>query len=100
MSVLIISIFIIIAVVAVVTFALTSLKGSGKSLTPRKNKAAIIREASKRLAQNPNDSTALLMAGDIYFQDQDWEKAYASYAALMDQMSGRAPSEQFEISLR
>ena len=100
MSVLIISIFIIIAVVAVVTFALTSLKGGGKSLTPRKNKAAIIREASKRLAQNPNDSTALLMAGDIYFQDQDWEKAYASYAPLMDQMSGRAPSEQFEISLR
>ena len=97
---LIISIFIIIAVVAVVTFALTSLKGGGKSLTSKKNKAAIIREASKRLAQNPNDSAALLMVGDIYFQDQDWEKAYASYAPLMDQMSGRAPSEQFEISLR
>lgn len=40
------------------------------------------------------------MVGDIYFQDQDWEKAYASYAPLLDQMSGRIPSEQFEISLR
>ena len=99
-SVLIISIFIIVAVVAIVTFAMTSLKGSGSSLTGKKNKAAIIREATKRLSQNPNDIAALLMAGDIYFQDQDWEKTYASYAPLLDQIRGRAPSEQFEISLR
>ena len=99
-SVLIISIFIIVAVVAIVTFAMTSLKGSGSSLAGKKNKAAIIREATKRLSQNPNDIAALLMAGDIYFQDQDWEKTYASYAPLLDQIRGRAPSEQFEISLR
>ena len=100
MSVVIISLFIIIAVVAVVTVAMTGLKDRGTLSVGKKNKAAVIREASKRLAQNPNDSAALLMAGDIYFQDQDWEKAYASYAPLLDQMSGRIPSEQFEISLR
>ena len=100
MSVVIISLFIIIAVVAVVTVAMTGLKGRGSLSVGKKNKAAVIREATKRLAQNPNDSTALLMVGDIYFQDQDWEKAYASYAPLLDQMSERIPSEQFEISLR
>ena len=100
MSVVIISLFIIIAVVAVVTVVMTGLKGHGTLSIGKKNKAAVIREATKRLAQNPNDSTALLMVGDIYFQDQDWEKAYASYAPLLDQMSGRIPSEQFEISLR
>lgn len=99
MSVFIISIFIIIAVVAIVTFAATG-KSRGKALTGKTNKAAIIREASKRLAQNPNDGAALLMAGDIYYQDQDWEKAYASYTPLLDQLSGRTPSEQFEITLR
>ena len=100
MSIVIISLFIIIAVVAVVTVAMTGLKDRGTLLAGKKNKAAVLREASKRLAQNPNDSAALLMVGDIYFQDQDWEKAYASYAPLLDQMSGRIPSEQFEISLR
>ena len=100
MSVVIISLFIIIAVVAVVTVVMTGLKGHGTLSIGKKNKAAVIREATKRLAQNPNDSTALLMVGDIYFQDQDWEKAYASYAPLLDQMGGRIPSEQFEISLR
>ena len=100
MTVVIISLFIIIAVVAVATVAMTGLKGRETLSVGKKNKAAIIREATKRLAQNPNDSAALLMVGDIYFQDQDWEKAYASYAPLLDQMSGRIPSEQFEISLR
>ena len=100
MTVVIISLFIIIAVVAVATVAMTGLKGRETLSVGKKNKAAAIREATKRLAQNPNDSAALLTVGDIYFQDQDWEKAYASYAPLLDQMSGRIPSEQFEISLR
>jgi len=100
MSVVIISIFIIIVVVAVVTVVMTGLKGRGSLSVGQKNKASVIREATKRLAQNPNDSAALLMVGDIYFQDQDWEKAYASYAPLLDQMSSRIPSEQFEISSR
>ena len=89
MSIVIISLFIIIAVVAVVTVAMTGLKDRGTLLAGKKNKAAVLREASKRLAQNPNDSAALLTVGDIYFQDQDWEKAYASYSPLLDQMSGR-----------
>ena len=100
MTVVIISLFIIIAVVAVATVAMTGLKGRETLSVGKKNKAAVIREATKRLAQNPNDSAALLMVGDIYFQDQDWEKAYASYAPLLDQMGERIPSEQFEISLR
>ena len=100
MTVVIISLFIIIAVVAVATVAMTGLKGRETLSVGKKNKAAAIREATKRLAQNPNDSAALLTVGDIYFQDQDWEKAYASYAPLLDQMDARIPSEQFEISLR
>ena len=40
------------------------------------------------------------MLGDIYFQDQDWEKTYTSYAPLLNQLNGRTPSEQFEIASR
>ena len=66
MQVVIISVFIIIAVVALATAVLTSRRGKGQSSGGRKNKAAIIREVTKRLAQNPNDAEALLMAGDVY----------------------------------
>ena len=100
MSVLVISIFIIIAVAAVITVVVTHLKDRGKALSGKKNKAAIIREATKLLTQNPNDGYALLMLGDIYYQDQEWEKTYASYAPLLAQVNGRTPSEQFEITLR
>lgn len=100
MQVVIISVFIIIAVVALATAVLTSRRGKGQSSGGRKNKAAIIREVTKRLAQNPNDAEALLMAGDVYYQDQDWEKAYTSYLSVMNQLRSRSPSEQFEISVR
>ena len=100
MVVYVISFFIICAVVAAVIFAVTTLKDRENSFAGKKNKATIIREASKRLNQNPNDSTALLMLGDIYFQDQDWEKTYTSYAPLLNQLNGRTPSEQFEIASR
>ncbi len=63
MSIAIISIFIITVVVAVVTVVMTGLKGRGMLSVGKKNKAAVIREATKRLAQNPNDSAALLMVG-------------------------------------
>lgn len=100
MFVAIVSLFIIIAVVAVVTAAATGIKNPGALSVGKKNKAAVLREVTKRLAQNPNDSAALLLAGDIYFQDQNWEKAYAAYAPLITQTDGRIPSEQFEIRLR
>lgn len=100
MVVAIVSLFIIIAVVAVVTVATTGIKSPGSLSVGKKNKAAVLREVTKRLAQNPNDSAALLVAGDIYFQDQNWEKAYAAYAPLITQTDGRIPSEQFEIRLR
>ncbi|MDR0377927.1 MAG: tetratricopeptide repeat protein [Spirochaetaceae bacterium] len=49
-----------------------------------KGKDADIKTAQKRLAQNPLDPQGLLMAGAVYYEEQSWDKAYKTYAALLE----------------
>lgn len=83
-------IMIIIAALFVgLIMAVTSLKRGKKTKDvsgriQRKGKAAILKEAQKKLAHNPHDITALRELGDIYFSDKNWEKAFAVYKTLFD----------------
>ena len=99
-QVLIISFFIIAAVITLITFVFTMKRSSGANLENKKSEDATMRAISKRLAHNPHDTEALLMSGDIYYQKQNWEKAYNAYAPLLDIIKDKPPSEQFEISVR
>jgi tetratricopeptide (TPR) repeat protein len=62
----------------------------------------IIKEATKRLAQNPNDPQALYSLGGVYFEEQNWDKAYKNFENLVDQIStGQIPGiDSFEVYLR
>ncbi|MDR0387412.1 MAG: tetratricopeptide repeat protein [Treponema sp.] len=53
---------------------------------PKRNrgKDAALKEAQKRLAQNPRDPQGLLAAGDIYFEEQSWDKAYKTFETLLE----------------
>lgn len=66
----------------------------------RKDRATIIREATRRLAQNPRDPEGLSAIGGIHFQEQDWEKAYASYEVLIDLAPSHPKLDEFECALR
>ena len=68
--------------------------------TKRKDRATIMRDASKRLAQNPRDPEGLSAMGGVYFQDQDWEKAYSTYEILVDLAPGNSKLNEFECALR
>ena len=80
----------IIAVVLVLVggaFLIYMLKSRDKS--PRgkmrvKDREAILREANKRLEQNPLDPNALANMGDVYFQEESWDKAMKCYETLTD----------------
>ena len=39
----------------------------------KKGKSAILKEAEKKLAHDPHNVSALLIIGDIYFSEKDWE---------------------------
>ena len=63
---------------------------------------AAIKEANKRLAQNPNDPEALFMVANAAFEDQNWDKAMRTFETLIEQLTaGHVQGvDQFEAYLR
>jgi len=74
--------------------------GGGKR--SKGDRDAVIRDANKRLAQNPNDPEALYSLATAYFEDEIWDKAMKTYEALTDQlaMSSIQGIDNFEVHLR
>jgi tetratricopeptide (TPR) repeat protein len=73
--------------------------GSGKL---SKDKDAALREATRRLAQNPNDPAALYALGSAYYDDQNWDKAMKTFETLVDQItiSNVQGIDQFDTFLK
>lgn len=101
--------FIVIALIVLLTVATTAflyyrlfspkkVKKERKSLL--KSRDQIIREANKRLAINPKDRQALAMLGDLYFSENDFEKAARTYRLLMGQLTGTTDLDEYTITLR
>jgi tetratricopeptide (TPR) repeat protein len=69
--------------------------GGGRS----KGRDAIIKTATKRLAQNPHDVDALNSLGDLYFREEGWEQAYKNYGTLLE-LGGGQGIDEFEVNFR
>ena len=68
-----------------------------------KDREVALREASKRLSQNPNDPEALFTMASAYFDDQNWDRAMKTYETLIEQMttnSNLPGIDSFEVYLR
>jgi tetratricopeptide (TPR) repeat protein len=80
-------------------------KGKSGSLGPVKrsrNNDAALKEANKRLAQNPNDPEALNIVADAYFDEGNWDKAMKAYETVIDQisMNNYKGANNFDVYLR
>ncbi|MDR0638785.1 MAG: tetratricopeptide repeat protein [Spirochaetaceae bacterium] len=64
------------------------------------NDGAVIQLALKRLEKNPQDTEALLVLAERYYNRQDWEKAFKTYETLCTSPAGRPGVDYFEIHLR
>jgi tetratricopeptide (TPR) repeat protein len=73
--------------------------GGGKST---KDQEFAIKEANKRLAQNPNDVEALFTLATVYFEEENWDKAMKAYESVIDKTSTGSVKgiDPFEIHLR
>ncbi len=101
-TITLVAVFLAIALVSFLLLQLT--KGwdrTGAKKPLRKDRAAIIRNASQKLAQNPRDVQALLAIGGLYYEEQNWEKAFSAYNSLSSLASSH-PGEidEFECTLR
>ncbi len=98
---------IVVILVLVVSIFLLGLikpkkKNHSKEIQKQKkmDKSHILRETNRKLAQNPNDVHALFMLGDLYFEEQDWEKALKVYETLNRLGETNADVDIFEVSKR
>jgi tetratricopeptide (TPR) repeat protein len=78
---------------------------NGKARKNRKNEKdthddAAVQLALKRLEKNPQDTEALLVMAEKYYNQQNWEKAFKTYGALCTSPTGRPGVDYFEIHLR
>jgi tetratricopeptide (TPR) repeat protein len=93
-----------IVLVVIIIFMIAG-RGKGPSSGPvKKSKTndAALKEASKRLAQNPNDQEALRVIANSYFESGSWDKAMKTYETLIDQisMSNQKAADNFEVFLQ
>jgi tetratricopeptide (TPR) repeat protein len=86
-------------VIVVVIFMLMMGRGRAGSKRTR-GKDAVIKDATRRLAQNPRDPEALSDLGDVYFREESWAEAMKTYDILMELPPGTPGVNEFETSLR
>jgi tetratricopeptide (TPR) repeat protein len=73
---------------------------SGSSQNGEKDKSAVIREANKRLAQDPKDAKALLTLGNVYYKEGNWDQAMKNYGLLLDIVSANPELDEFDITVK
>jgi tetratricopeptide (TPR) repeat protein len=72
--------------------------GAGKKA---KGRDAIVKEATRRLNQNPRDPQALKAMGDIYYQEENWADAMKTYETLSEVAAGGSGRvDEFEVNMR
>ncbi|GHT84968.1 hypothetical protein FACS1894137_08680 [Spirochaetia bacterium] len=79
------------------------LKGTGGRIRigkKAKGRDAILRDADKRLAQNPRDVQALSALGDLYYQEEAWDEVLKTYGTLLECGAGPKEGNEFELNLR
>ena len=95
-------------VAAVVLFLIFGKKDAPKKDDKQKNKKkirgkdrnAIIKEANRRLSQNPKDSDALLALAELYYAEEIYDKSYRTYEQLVDACATNKNLDEFDITLK
>jgi tetratricopeptide (TPR) repeat protein len=95
--ILVLAVVVLLALGVLVVFAALNRKGGGKK---RKGEDALLRDANKRLIQNPRDPEALLILGDAYYRQESWENAYKTYDLLCELAGAGTGINEFEVNLR
>ncbi|MDR0315504.1 MAG: tetratricopeptide repeat protein [Treponema sp.] len=96
------AIAIIIAIFVLVSGRTRNISGvSGGGGKKFRDKSGALKNANKRLAQNPRDPEALKTVADIYFEEESWDEAMRAYETLNDILAfGQvAGIDSFTVSL-
>lgn len=93
----ILMIIIIVAGLLAVVFMFSSVK---KKPAKQKDRQTIIKEANRKLAQDPHNPSGLLSLSGLYFSEQLWDKAFPLYEVLLEISSAHNEIDAADIGLK
>ncbi|MBN2551144.1 MAG: tetratricopeptide repeat protein [Spirochaetales bacterium] len=80
-------------------FVLSSDRSKGRR-TGQRDRNLVIREASRRLAQDPHDVPALQDLAWLAFEEQDFANSYKYYQSLVAMCGANRQIDEFDVNLR
>jgi len=94
-----------VAAIVVVVGAVFFISGRTKNLSlgggkSSKDREAAIKEANKRLAQNPNDPEALYTLANSYYEQGNWDKAMKAFETLIESASISKDELKFDVYMQ
>jgi tetratricopeptide (TPR) repeat protein len=90
----------IVAIVGIyVILALRSRRKRGSQRSKR-DRNEIVKEANRQLSQNPKDHRALRTLADLYYDEQEWEKAMKTYGILMNLCATNPDITEWDVTMR
>ncbi|TFG59949.1 MAG: tetratricopeptide repeat protein [Spirochaetales bacterium] len=96
-------VIIVVIIIGVLVFVfLRILRKKNKSDDGNKgdDRNTVIREANRRLSQNPKDASALFSLAELYFKEENYDKAMKTYQVLIDLCSTNADLIEFDLTVR
>jgi tetratricopeptide (TPR) repeat protein len=93
-------IVLVIGVIAVMFIMGRSAGGETGKAKLGKSQEAALKEANKRLAQNPKDPQGLAIMGDVYFREGNWDQAHKAYQSLLETGMAGSGGNEFEANQR
>jgi tetratricopeptide (TPR) repeat protein len=101
--VVVIVVILVFAVVLSVVFSARKSevkKAVGSKKLQGRDRAQVLKEATRRLASNPKDLEALAAIGAIAWDDQDWERAFKVYESIAEAGAGNPEVNELEANER
>lgn len=95
---LLIAAAVVFGIIALVLSIATRKKGGKKG--KQKSRSQIIKEASRKLAQDPHNPEGLIPLGELYYTEHNWEKAYEIYDTQMKVAPARKEIDGYLAGLR
>ena len=87
-----------LATIIFVFMMVTARSGGGLGGKRARGRDSILKNANKRLDNNPKDPLALSELGDLHYREENWEQAYKAYSTLVE--LGSKAINEFEANLR
>lgn len=97
----------VVAVLAVIAilFSASSKKATGRAVgtgteSDKKRDSKIIRDATRKLKQDPHHAASLFALSDCYYRHHDFQKAYPLYNTLVDIAKLHPEINEFTVAIR